>query len=113
MGLGLGLVIGTIWLLSQRPNFAADSTWVRCQYVAVILILGLATFLLRQRRRLFYGWLEVGAAFAFAWQLTNPMAGTGERLLTLLASLLAFVSGFDNVDQGFRERKAGSKAAQR
>lgn len=87
------------FLLSLLSQF-----WINLLGIIAILIIGVALYVVRQKRRVAYGLLEVGFAMAYGWYAINKVAHVGYvETISVIASVYLVVRGLDNITQGVNQ----------
>ena len=76
--------------------------WINLCGVVSVLVLGVALYWFRLRKRIHYGIVEVTFALASAWYGINKIATTGyAESITVIAAVYLVVRGVDNIREGF------------
>jgi hypothetical protein len=111
----VGIIFGLIsnLLFSYFPNVYGflssflSQFWINLIGIIVIGIVGSLLYLLRERKRIWYGAIEVSFSLAYGWYAINKVASVGYvETISVIASIYLVVRGIDNVMEGRKKQLA-------
>ena len=93
--------LASLWLC----RWAASSVTHRVVATATIWVAGGLLYWLRQKQRLWYGWIEMVFATCLFWAAARtPPTGELGALATVFGAIYVFIRGLDNAATGVKQR---------
>jgi hypothetical protein len=108
----IGLLINAIPLLVTYLQTTVKQEWLRLIYLTALTASGAGLFLFRKKYRMQYGITEVCSALVLGWKALGFVSdGNLGDLAALIGVAYLIVRGFDNIDEGRKQRRGVIKPA--
>lgn len=79
--------------------------WANLIGLLIVISIGMGLYFIREKQRIFYGWLEIVFALISGWYGVSKMATAGfAEAISVVAAIYLMVRGIDNIMEGRKKQ---------